>query len=424
MTVISMTGFGRAVAVVSDRRIAVEVRSVNHRGLDVKVRGRNLAASAEVEAIRAVRASCARGSIQVSVEEDGGNAAGAATSGPGPADLSPEHLRALAERLEALRAALGLSGGVDLATVAAFVRLERERSGGGPAPLEWSEIQPALAEALLGLREARSREGAALGQDLRTRAANLQQLVIEIRSKLPPSAERALRRLGERLAVAAAALRQLPEAMGVVDSGRLAQEAAILADRLDVSEEIARLGAHLDKLNDLLADAALKGSKPTPQASNEGVGRPLEFLLQEVGREINTIGTKAQDVDDLDPGHRGQGRVGEDPRAGAEYRVMSFFRRGMLMVISSPSGAGKTTSTRRLAESHKLVFSVSYTTRAPRAGERDGVDYNFVTERFPRWSKRRSSPSTRSCTATATAPSIDTVNRAIEDGIDYLFDID
>jgi uncharacterized protein YicC (UPF0701 family) len=275
----SMTGFGRAAVAVGARRVVAEVRSVNHRGLDVKVRSRVLAAAAEVEAIRAVRASCVRGSVQVVIEEEGG-APGAESDD----DLGPGRLKALATELEGVRSSLGLGGALDLATLAAFVRLRRDR-GVAPAPFEWPDVAPALAEALAGLERTRAGEGAALGSELRRRAANLTDTVGEIRGRLPGSAERARARLIERLTLAAAAFGQQG-----LDPARLAQEAAILADRLDVTEELARLGAHLDRLRDVLADG------PSAAAS-EGLGRPLEFLLQEVGRELNTLGTKAQDAD-------------------------------------------------------------------------------------------------------------------------------
>jgi uncharacterized protein (TIGR00255 family) len=308
----SMTGFGRAVAVVDGRRIVAELRSVNHRGLDLKIRSRILSAAAEVELLRAVRAAFARGSIQVSVDLDGGRISDESglpgSDQAGPRDLTPDGLRELATRLESTRTQLGLAGAVDLLTLAAFVRLERERPGSAPELLEWSVVRPAVEDALTGLREARLREGEALAQDLRGRAARLDQLVAEIRVRVPLSGERATRRLGERLAAMVAALRQIPDGGGI-DSGRLAQEAAVLADRLDVSEELARLAAHLDRLRELLAPAptrvtAPQGTNPAqrashhvPAASAEGIGRPLEFLLQEVGRELNTLGTKAQDVD-------------------------------------------------------------------------------------------------------------------------------
>jgi len=103
----------------------------------------------------------------------------------------------------------------------------------------------------------------------------------------------------------------------------------------------------------------------------------------------------------------------------------SSHRRGILMVISSPSGAGKTTLARALAQNEKLEFSVSYTTRAPRAGERDGVDYKFVTdEEFTQMIERQEFAEWAVVHGRRYGTAVHTVNRALEDGKDYLFDID
>lgn len=100
-------------------------------------------------------------------------------------------------------------------------------------------------------------------------------------------------------------------------------------------------------------------------------------------------------------------------------------RSGMLFVISSPSGAGKTTLARMVADSQKLVFSVSYTTRAPRPGERDGVDYKFVTDdEFSRMVERQEFAEWAVVHGSRYGTAVHAVNRALEDGTDYLFDID
>jgi len=100
-------------------------------------------------------------------------------------------------------------------------------------------------------------------------------------------------------------------------------------------------------------------------------------------------------------------------------------RRGILMVVSSPSGAGKTTLAHLLAQNERLEFSVSYTTRAPRAGERDGVDYKFVTEdEFSRMIDRGEFAEWASVHGARYGTGVHTVNRALDEGKDYLFDID
>jgi uncharacterized protein (TIGR00255 family) len=263
----SMTGFGRAGVAVASRRLSVEVRSTNHRGLDVKVRGRELDAACELEIHRCVRAAVERGSVAVTVHDE------AETTGA----LDRDGLRILHGELEGLRQELGLAEPVGMTALAAFA--QALASGGRARPPDelWAALRPALEAALAGLAETRAREGRALALDIGRRLATLGGLVEQLGARSQGLAAKAAGRLEQRLGALVA---------GGVDAGRLAQEIALLADRLDVTEELTRLGTHLEHLAEL--------ARPDRPGA---VGRRIDFLIQEVGRELNTIGSKAQDAE-------------------------------------------------------------------------------------------------------------------------------
>jgi uncharacterized protein (TIGR00255 family) len=268
---LSMTGFGRGSAEAGARRLIVEIRSLNGRGSEVKVRGRDgdIPAAVETELVRAVRAQVARGTVGVTIREEGIEAPGAFI------DLAV--VRQAHASLETLRRELGLPQPVDLATVAAFL------AGPGARPVRrdemtWEQLRPAAEQALREVQDTRAREGAALSTDLRQRLDRLRELAAKIEKAAFGLPTRAARKLEERLAA-------LASSSAALDPGRLAQEVAILAEKLDVSEELVRLRTHLDYLGELFAGN-------TPEAS----GRKIDFLVQEVGREINTIGSKVQDA--------------------------------------------------------------------------------------------------------------------------------
>jgi uncharacterized protein (TIGR00255 family) len=249
----------------------VEVRSVNHRALDLKIRGPEPDAFCEMEVTRLVRASMERGAITVTLSRE--------IASVGESALDPDRIRRLHASLEVVRHGLGLTAPVDLATVAAFLGLEMAQEGpsrtGPRGEALWAILAPAVEKAMLGLAETREREGRALKADLTSRLSRLSVIVSGIEAELVSAPDRFTRRLHEKLA----ALRDLPG----FEPGRLAQEVAVLADRLDVSEEVVRLRTHLAHLVALLESAG-------------PVGRKLDFVLQEIGREINTLGSKAQDA--------------------------------------------------------------------------------------------------------------------------------
>ena len=261
-----MTGFGRAtIDGDADRgRLRVEIRSVNHRGLDLKVRAPQPDAFCEAEIGRAVRAAVERGSVTVHVREE----APAARAG-----IDEARVRQVFATLVKLSTELGIGGTPNLETVAAFM------STGGGGGLEgealWEALRPGVEQALVELVATRRREGDALTEDIKGRLARLAELVVQIRAAAAGLPERFGKRLEERLA----ALREQPG----FEPGRVAQETALMAERLDVSEELVRLDTHLGHLGELVR---------TPGA----VGRKVDFVVQEVGRELNTIGSKAQDA--------------------------------------------------------------------------------------------------------------------------------
>jgi len=263
----SMTGFGRGRVEVAGRRLAVEVRSVNHRFLELKVRLPWADALLEQKVAQAVRARVDRGALTVAVRDEGGG------------EVSPDVTvdlglaRAYHRALDEVRGALGLAEPPSLALIAAQPGVLLP--GGGAADPEriWAELEPGVAAALDELTAARAREGRALAADLAARVGKLRALAVELAALAADAPAEARRRLAERLARLVAP--------GEVDPQRLAQEVAILADRADVTEELTRLGAHLDEVERLLGDA-----KPH--------GRRLDFLAQELHREVNTIGSKAQ----------------------------------------------------------------------------------------------------------------------------------
>jgi uncharacterized protein (TIGR00255 family) len=260
----SMTGFGRSSAAVGDRRLTVEIRSVNHRGLDVKVRGAEVDAFCDTEIARAVRAAVERGAITAQIrEESAGN----------NVSVDEGRVRAMFISLERLRKELGIAEPVTLATVGAFMSENAVLGLSGEAL--WEALREPVAVALRELAETRGQEGQSLAADLESHRLRLASIAAEVRDRAADRPDRFRRRLEERLS----SLRDQPG----FEPGRLAQEAALMAERLDVSEELVRLDTHLGSF---------------AQLAHEGgaIGRKLDFVIQEIGRELNTIGSKAQDA--------------------------------------------------------------------------------------------------------------------------------
>ena len=260
----SMTGFGSAAATTVDGRITVEVRGVNHRYLDVHVRLPREMAAAETGIREAVRKGARRGRVDVTVWW-------IPARDPAVAVLDAEHLRPIQEVLERAVRDLGLS---DAVTLDAILRA-RDAATTAVQPIDEKRcralVRKPLEEALAGFDGMRRTEGASLVVDARKLLTSLEKHVARIAKAAP----RIVAEHGRKLT---ARVRDLLDGEPVSPE-RMTQEIALLAERMDVREELTRLGSHVQQARGIL------------DAGREG-GRKLDFLVQEMLRETNTIGSK------------------------------------------------------------------------------------------------------------------------------------
>ncbi len=263
-----MTGFGAAEGTAGSGRLRVELRTVNHRYFNFAPKLPGDLAPLEAEFRERLRREFERGHVALSVRW--------LESAEREVTLTVdvERARVIAERLRELQAAAALGGTVDLDLVARqpdVLRWDRADDSG----IAWSEIEPIVAEAAAECRTMRLREGDALVAELRHRLGLLAQGAAAIAERAPARVVRER----DRLRAAVAELLDGRQA----DEQRVAQELAFLADKLDITEELVRFGAHL---------AACEAALGADTAS----GKQLGFLAQELGREVNTMGAKANDA--------------------------------------------------------------------------------------------------------------------------------
>lgn len=265
-----MTGFGSADGPVAGGVLQVEIRAVNHRYFNLSTKLPAELGPLEGEIRELLRKELERGHVSVS-----GRWLERSVPDGGRLQLDPDRAREAMARLRELQAAVGLSGEITLDLVArqpdVFVA-----AGEVAAPLEWDTVRPIVAAAAAEVQAMRRREGEALGAELRLRLDLIERHSATVRTRAPH------RLVAERDRLRAS----VQELMNgrPLDETRLMQEIAFMADRLDLTEELVRLAAHLEA-----ARAALDGDK--------AVGKQLGFLAQEIGREVNTIGSKANDAE-------------------------------------------------------------------------------------------------------------------------------
>ncbi len=260
-----MTAFSRRHRDIPDGRLVWEIRSVNHRYLDVHLKLPEELRSVEPPCRERINGSLGRGRVDAALRFE------PAPQADQPTDLNPAALESLGKALDTVAALIPRAGTVDPCEVlrwpGVLAQSVTDFDSLGASAVEL------LVEALDELRETRRREGTRLAELIRERVAGARDIVADLRAQLP-DIEQDMKTRWER---------RLLELGTEVDAARIAQEQALLLTRADVSEELDRLDTHLGEVERVL-DA------------REPAGRRLDFLMQELNREANTLGSKSVDL--------------------------------------------------------------------------------------------------------------------------------
>lgn len=268
----SMTGYGRGEFTAEDRKFIVEMRSVNHRYNDITVKMPRFLTSLEDRIRKKAAESIFRGKTDIYISFE------TLSSEDIDVKLDETLAAAYAEKLRQLQEVLKLTRLEDsriLELTAKFPDVMTVEKAQKEEGVLWEALLPALEEAVAHFLAMRETEGENLKRDILLKGEKIRGLVAEVKERAPLVAEEYREKLERRL----------EELLGntAVDPQRIAQEAAIFADRGCIDEEITRMESHLAQLGDILQEGGQ-------------VGRKLDFLVQEMNRESNTIASKANDV--------------------------------------------------------------------------------------------------------------------------------
>jgi uncharacterized protein (TIGR00255 family) len=272
----SMTGFGRGAASGDEFTVAVEIKTVNNRYLDIHLRLSQELSPLEMNIRKRVGARLSRGRVDLNINFE--------RTGTTTYEVNRPLIAGYVSAMREIQQQFNLAGEIDVSSVA--------RLPGALAPARdgldetnTAGLERAIDEALDDLERMRESEGAALAEEMRSRVAKIEAEVPVIEAAAAGLADAYQKRLQKRIAELIARGGQTLE----LDAGRLAQEVAYMADRSDISEELARLRSHLEQFR-----AAVE--------SEGEVGKRLDFLLQELNREANTVLSKSTEISIKDSG--------------------------------------------------------------------------------------------------------------------------
>ena len=266
----SMTGFGRGEASGEAGRVTVEIKAVNHRFSEVVFRMPRQFSALEDRGRKLILSKVARGRFEVFVAWEPSAEARAVKVDK---DLALAYYNALRQ----IAGEIGSNQELSLDTLARLPEVLSVQEGELTDEEIWALLEPALEQAMAGLIAMREREGAVLAADLAGRLDRIEAFRAAAARRAPQVVEEYRQRLTRRL-------EELLPPTSPVDPQRLAQGVALFADRADITEELQRLASHIDQFRLTLQ-------------SDDAVGRKLDLLVQELGREVNTIGSKANDAE-------------------------------------------------------------------------------------------------------------------------------
>jgi uncharacterized protein (TIGR00255 family) len=266
----SMTGYGRAEEVFQGRHSVVEAKSVNHRFLEISLRLPSAFLPLELEYKKKIGEKFKRGRIEVFIrlEEEGGDAFAASLN----LDVAHNYFNVL----NRLKKEFGFKEAINLKMLTGFRDIFSAQTESQLSPDFLSQVETSLQDALKMLMKMRQEEGFAIYRDMDGRLESLKDILKAINLRAPQVVLEYQRRLTERI-------RDLTKGCELDDT-RLAQEVALMAEKSDITEEIVRLQSHISQFVVLLQ-------------SDEAEGKKIDFLLQEMNREINTIGSKSNDTE-------------------------------------------------------------------------------------------------------------------------------
>ena len=267
---ISMTGFGRAECQDEDYSYKAEIRSVNNRFIEINTRLPKAFLDLELPLKKLVKLHCARGSINVTITLANAN------GNPGDWEIKPNLPLAsqYVEALKEIQTSLGLEGKVNIDSIIGLrdiIKVEPVTID----PAKESLLLNIAESALASLQKMREEEGKYLQNDLSERIDTIEKHAEQIKTRQPEIIQEYKARLKEKIKLLNDGIE--------IDESRLAQETAILADRCDITEEITRFVSHLKQFRKMFE-------------STEPMGRKLEFITQEINREVNTMGSKSSDI--------------------------------------------------------------------------------------------------------------------------------